>query len=147
MSYPYTAQDRAPFLEHVYTAPNFAEFVTHRLRLETVSGDRPEAGGPQTILRGFERIPPGSKELYSDNPVVVFHQPASGRPRATDVWYRMRLVDALANPPACAVATASKVVEVDRQILPDHGTIFTPPFMEYIVRVLNRRALDSFAAR
>jgi len=57
--------------------------------------------------------PSGSKELFSDNPVVVFRQPTSGRPRATDVWYRMHLVDALATPPDCAVATASKVIEVD----------------------------------
>jgi hypothetical protein len=31
-------------------------------------------------------------------------------------------------------------VAVDPRVLPDHGRIFTPPFVEYIARVLNAQA-------
>jgi hypothetical protein len=56
----------------------------------------------------------------------------------------MRLVDAGSPAPSCGtIAGMSKVIGVDPRILPDHGRIFTPPFVEYIVRVLNRLALDS----
>ena len=143
VTYPYAEREPVPFLEHIYTAANFEEFVTHRLMFEAIDGDAPAADGPQTILRGFERTPAGSKELYQDNPVTVYRQPATGRPSSTDAWYRMRLVDAGSPAPSCgATAGASKVIGVDPRILPDHGRIFTPPFVEYIVRVLNRLALD-----
>jgi hypothetical protein len=147
VTYPFTEAEPVPFLEHIYTAANFEEFVTHRLTLDPMNGDPPDVDGPQTILRGFERTPAGSKELYQDNPVTVYRQPATGRPAAADAWYRMHLVDVGARAPSCAAAETSKVIGVDPRILPDHGRIFTPPFVEYIVRVLNRRALDSSAVR
>jgi hypothetical protein len=144
VTYPYMDAEPVPFLEHVYTAANFEEFVTHRLTLEPIQGDPPDVDGPQTILRGFERTPAGLKELYQDNPVTVYRQPTTGRPSLADAWYRMRLVDVGAGAPACgATAGRSQVIGVDPRILPDHGRIFTPPFVEYVVRVLNRRALDS----
>lgn len=144
VTYPYTETEPVPFLEHIYTAANFEEFVTHRLMFEAIDGDAPAADGPQTILRGFERTPAGSKELYQDNPVTVYRQPAAGRPSSGDAWYRMRLVDAGSPAQSCgATAGMSKVIGVDPRILPDHGRIFTPPFVEYIVRVLNRLALES----
>lgn len=45
--------------------------------------------------------------------------------------------------PSCGATAGTKVIGVDPRILPDHGRIFTPPFVEYHVRVLNRLALDS----
>lgn len=137
-------QDSAvPFLEYIYTAPNFEEFVTHRLRLELESGSPPGPDGPQTIQRGFERVPANSQELYRDNPITVYRQPRTGRPAVGDIWYRLRL-HAIEGRSQCGEAgNASSVVEVDAQIVPDHNGIFTPPFMEYIVRVLNRHARGS----
>jgi hypothetical protein len=126
-----------PFLEHAYTAANFDEFVTHRLTLELLTGTMPTADGTQSILRGFERVPAGSDELLKDNPVTVFRQPSQGRPAPADAWYRMRVVAANAALPACAV-DRSRVMKVDQHILPDHGTIFTPPFMEFVIRTFNR---------
>jgi hypothetical protein len=81
VTYPYAESEPVPFLEHIYTAANFEEFVTHRLRFEAIDGETPAADGPQTILRGFERTPAGLKELYQDNPVTVYRQPATGRGR------------------------------------------------------------------
>jgi hypothetical protein len=148
VTYPFTEAEPVPFLEHIYTAANFDEFVTHRLTLDPMNGDPPDVDGPQTILRGFERTPAGSKELYQDNPVTVYRQPTTGRPSAADARYRMHLVEVGSRAPSCdAAAGTSKVIGVDPRILPDHGRIFTPPFVEYVVRVLNRRALDSSAVR
>jgi hypothetical protein len=148
VTYPFTEAEPVPFLEHIYTAANFEEFVTHRLTLDPMNGDPPDVDGPQSILRGFERTPAGSKELYEDNPVTVYRQPTTGRPSAADARYRMHLVDVGSRAPSCdAGAGTSKVIGVDPRILPDHGRIFTPPFVEYVVRVLNRRALDSSAVR
>jgi hypothetical protein len=149
VTYPYGSAQPAPFLEHVYTAANFAAFVTHRLSLDVVAGAPPDPEGAQTIRGGFERVPPGSRELYDDNPVVVYRQPSTGRPRAADVWYRMRLTG-VSTPLQtwCDLADGGgAVIAVDRGILPDHGRIFTPPFVEYVVRVLNRRAAASLAGR
>ncbi len=148
VTYSVTEAEPVPFFEHIYTAANFEEFVTHRLTLDPMKGDPPDVDGPQTILRGFERTPAGSKELYQDNPVTVYRQPTTGRPSAADAWYRMHLADVGSLAPSCDAAVgASKVIAVDPRILPDHGRIFTPPFVEYVVRVLNRRALDSSAVR
>jgi hypothetical protein len=135
------AKRAAPFPEHIYTAANFGAFVTHRLRMNLLQGDAPRPDGEQTILRGFQRVPAGSNELYADNPVTVYQQPQSGYPRAQDAWYRMQL-DSIGPEPKDCAAGRSKVIEVDRRIVPDHGTIFTPPFMEYVVRALNRSALS-----
>lgn len=132
----------APFPEHVYTAANFREFVTHELRMELLRGEPPRPDGEQSILRGFLRAPQGSNELYSDNPVTVYRQPQSGYPRADDAWYRMSL-ESVSSMPARCPASRTKVIEVDPRIIPDHGTIFTPPFMEYVVRTLNRAALGA----
>jgi hypothetical protein len=140
VSYRQDDAEPAPFLEYVSTAANFEEFVTHELQLEPVGGDPPAPDGPQSILRGFERVPAGSAELYADNPVTVYRQPAAGRPRPDAVWYRMRLTAIDEAAGACSDAARSQVVAVDSRILPDHGRIFTPPFVEYVVRVLNRRA-------
>ncbi|MDH4065824.1 MAG: hypothetical protein OEW19_15605 [Acidobacteriota bacterium] len=140
VTYPYGTGSAIPFLEYVYTAPNFQEFVTHRLRMELVKGDPPTPTGAQTILRGFERIPAGSQELYTDNPVTVYRQPASGRPGTDDAWYRMRLSAVEGHRECVPAGVSSAVVEVDTRIVPDHGSIFTPPFVEYIVRLLNRQA-------
>jgi hypothetical protein len=149
VTYPYGSAQPAPFLEHVYTAANFAAFVTHQLTLDVVAGAPPDPEGPQTILGGFGRVPSDSRELYDDNPVVVYRQPSAGRPRAGDAWYRMRLTGVgtpLQTP--CDIADGGgAVIAVDRDILPDHGRIFTPPFVEYVVRVLNRRAAASLAGR
>lgn len=134
------ASGAAPFPEHIYTAANFGEFVTHRLRMELLQGEPPRPDGEQSILRGFQRVPAGSDELYADNPVTVYQQPQAGFPRAQDAWYRLRLEDVGPAPQGCA-AGRSKVIEVDRRIVPNHGTIFTPPFMEYVVRALNSSAL------
>jgi len=139
VSFPYASQRRAPFIEHIYTAANFPEFVTHRLRMELLHGDPPRPDGQQSILRGFQRVPAGSNELYSDNPVTVYHQSESGYPRTDDTWYRMQLVSVRSKQTNCP-GGGSKVIEVDRRIIPDHGTIFTPPFMEYVVRAFNRSA-------
>ncbi len=135
-----SAPKAAPFPEHIYTAANFGEFVTHRLRLTPLQGQPPRPDGEQSILRGFQRVPAGSGELYLDNPVTVFRQPAGGAPRAGDAWYRMQLEPVGTETGRCA-DRLSKVIEVDPRILPDHGTIFTPAFMEYVVRVLNRSAI------
>jgi hypothetical protein len=132
----------APFPEHVYTAANFREFVTHELRMELLRGEAPRPDGEQSILRGFLRAPLGSNELYSDNPVTVYRQPQSGHPRPDDAWYRMSL-EGVSSMPARCPASRTKVIEVDPRIIPDHGTIFTPPFMEYVVRTLNRAALGA----
>lgn len=133
-----TAARHAPFPEHVYTAANFGEFVTHRLRMTVLRDKAPNPLGEQTVLRGFQRVPEGdADELYSDDPVTVFRQPESGRPTRADAWYRMALTRVGPPPDACPNG-ASRVVEVDARILPDHGTIFTPAFMEYVVRALNR---------
>lgn len=132
----------APFPEHIYTAANFGEFVTHQLRLTPVQGEPPQPLGEQSILRGFQRVPvDATDELYRDDPVTVFHQPASGYPEAGDAWYRMHLARVGTKADNCP-GNLSKVIEVDAGILPDHGTIFTPPFMEYVVRILNRSALS-----
>jgi hypothetical protein len=92
--------------------------------------------GEQTILRGFQRVPAQpAGELYNDTVATVYREPSGGgRPRETDAWYRMRLepIDGM----DCAQPTA-KVIEIDRRIVPDHGTIFTPAFMEYVVRAVN----------
>lgn len=134
------APKAAPFPEHIYTAANFGEFVTHRLRLTPLQGEPPRPDGEQSILRGFQRVPAGSGELYRDNPVTVFRQPASGTPRVGDAWYRMQL-ERLGTKAGHCPDSLSKVIEVDARIVPDHGTIFTPAFMEYVVRTLNRAAL------
>ena len=132
----------APFPEHIYTAANFGEFVTHQLRLTPVQGEPPRPLGEQSILRGFQRVPVDARdELYRDDPVTVFRQPASGCPEAGDAWYRMHLARVGTKADNCP-GSLSKVIEVDARILPDHGTIFTPPFMEYVVRILNRSALS-----
>lgn len=147
MTFDATARQAAPFPEHVYTAANFGEFVTHRLRMEVLQGKPPRPTDAQTIVRGFARVPAGSNELYADNPVTVFRQPDSGFPRTQDAWYRMRL-DSVATAPGRCPDSVSRVIEVDARILPDHGTIFTPPFMEYVVRALNRsiRGVGSVSA-
>lgn len=137
VSFDAVRQRSASFLEHVYTAANFDEFVTHRLTFELLAGAVPAIDGTQSILRGFERVPAGSDELLKDNPVTVFRQPSRGRPAPSDAWYRMRVVAINAALPACAV-DRSRVMKVDQHILPDHGTIFTPPFMEFIIRSFNR---------
>ncbi|ANH67078.1 hypothetical protein ABE85_04930 [Mitsuaria sp. 7] len=142
-----TAARHASFPEHVYTAANFGEFVTHRLRMEVLRDPPPSPLGEQTVLRGFPRVPEGdADELYSDNPVTVFRQPESGRPARGDVWYRMALTRVGPPPEACPDG-ASRVVEVDARILPDHGTIFTPAFMEYVVRALNRSVVGTGPAQ
>ena len=147
LNYAPGAAEPTPFLEHVYTAANFGEFVTHRLALEVVSGAPPEPDGAQTILRGALRVPAGSRELYDENPVVVYRQPASGRPRPGDAWYRLRLT-ALPGVRDCGAAGArSRVVAVDPRVIPDHGRIFTPPFVEYVARVLNAQASQARAPR
>jgi hypothetical protein len=143
-TFPYGSAKAAPFLEHIYTAANFPDFVTHRLRMQVLDGEPPSAHGEHTILRGFQRVPAGSNELYADDPVDVYRQPSSGYPRPGDLWYRMRLEHSRTIQPPCPQG-GSKVIEVDRRILPDHGTIFTPPFMEYVVRALNRSVLPSSA--
>ena len=140
VTFPYASPRAAPFLEHIYTAANFPDFVTHHLGMTLLRGDPPRPDGEQTILRGFQRAPAGSNELYSDNPVTVYYQPRSGYPRADDAWYRMQL-DSVRSKQTDCPAGGSKVIEVDQRIIPDHGTIFTPPFMEYVVRALNRSAL------
>lgn len=140
VNYAPSATEPTPFLEHVYTAANFGEFVTHRLALEIVSGSRPEPEGPQTILRGALRVPAGSRELYDDDPVVVYRQPASGRPRPGDAWYRLRLTRLPGTRDCGGERLRSGVVAVDPQVIPDHGRIFTPPFVEYVARVLNAQA-------
>jgi len=137
VSFDAARQSSVPFVEHAYTAANFDEFVTHRLTFELLAGAMPTADGTQSILRGFERVPTGSDELLKDNPVTVFRQPSQGRPAPADAWYRMRVVAANAALPACAV-DRSRVMKVDQRILPDHGTIFTPPFMEFVTRTFNR---------
>ncbi len=134
------AQRRVPFPEHAFTAANFEAFVTHRLHMDWLSGEPPLPHGEQTILRGFQRVPAGSSELLRDNPVTVYRQPKSGRPAAKDAWYRLR-IDAAASVPNTCAAVTSKVVAVDTRILPDHGTIFTPAFMEYLVRTFNQSVL------
>jgi hypothetical protein len=147
VTYASATKEPAPFLEHIYTAANFGEFVTHRLALELVNGSAPEPEGQQTILRGFERVPTGSRELYSDNPVVVYRQPATGRPHRDDVWYRLQL-SPLPGTFACdATSTRSAVIAVDPQVLPDHGRIFTPSFVEYITRVLNAQSSEAQSRR
>ncbi|MBC8164199.1 MAG: hypothetical protein H7Z42_23565 [Roseiflexaceae bacterium] len=141
LTFDYASQQAALFPEHVYTAANFGEFVTHRLRMQVASGVAPHPEGDQTIVRGFLRVPEGSKkELYSADLATVFKQPKSGYPKAADVWYSMQLNKVHANPNPCP-DSGSKVIEVDAQILPNHGTIFTPAFVEYVVRVLNRSIL------
>lgn len=134
------ARQAAPFPEHVYTAANFGAFVTHRLRMEVLDGQPPRPDGAQTIVRGFARVPAGSNELYADNPVTVFHQPHSGRPALGDAWYRLHLQPVAGATSPCP-QDASRVVEVDARVLPDHGTVFTPAFMEYVVRLLNRQTM------
>ncbi|MEO5793710.1 MAG: hypothetical protein ABIP34_01415 [Rhodoferax sp.] len=138
------AQHAASFAEHVYTAANFGEFVTHRLRMDVLQGEPPHPTDAQTIERGFKRVPSGSGELYVDNPVTVFRQPGSGFPRIQDAWYRMRL-DSVATAPSRCPDKVARVIEVDARILPDHGKIFTPPFMEYVVRTLNRSIVGAGA--
>jgi hypothetical protein len=138
-SFDAARQRQVPFLEHAYTAANFDEFVTHRLGFELLSGKPPEPGGPQNILRGFERVPAGSDELFKDNPVTVYRQPASGRPTAADAWYRMLVVPERTARAPCE-ADRSRVMKVDARILPDHGTIFTPAFMEFVIRSFNHGA-------
>ena len=136
-SFDEARQRKVPFVEHAYTAANFEAFVTHRLTFELLSGPPPEAIGEQNILRGFERVPAGSNELYLDNPVTVYRQPARGRPTAADAWYRMRVVpEGQAQSPPCA-QDRSRVMKVDARILPDHGTIFSPAFMEFVIRSFN----------
>lgn len=138
-SFDTARQRRVPFVEHAYTAANFDEFVTHRLGFELLSGAPPAPTGEQNILRGFERVPAGSDELYKDNPVTVYRQPARGRPTAADAWYRMRVVPEGTAQPPCD-ADRSRVMKVDTRILPDHGTIFTPAFMEFVIRSFNHGA-------
>lgn len=127
---------RIPFLEHIYTAANFEEFVTHRLGFELLGGKLPPPDGQQTVLRGFERVPAGSQELLQRDRVTVYNQPAQGRPAPGDAWYRMQVV-AEGTGPAAACDT-TRVIKVDARVLPDHGTIFTPPFMEFVIRLFNR---------
>jgi hypothetical protein len=141
-TFPFSASNAPPFLEHIYTAPNFQEFVTHRLQLELVNGDRPDPDGEQTILRGFQRVPANSRELYRIDPVTVYHVPELGRPAPDAVWYRMRST-AVRTPPSCnGTRNPSQIVEVDAAIIPDHNRIFTPPFLEYVIRLVNTRAGD-----
>jgi hypothetical protein len=135
LSYPYAQQPPASFIEHIYTAANFDEFVTHELNMDPGQNVPPRPDEEQTILRGFQRVPPDT-DLYSDVEVKAYRQPATGRPTAADLWYTMRLEPARAAPAGCEGA-GSRVIEVDTRILPNHGEIFTPPFMEYVVRALN----------
>ena len=105
-----------------------------------VCRDASDHGGEassQKTPAGFERVPAGSDELLKDNPVTVYRQPAAGRPTAADAWYRMRVLPVAGKQPACE-ADRSRVMQVDARILPDHGTIFTPAFMEFVIRSFNR---------
>jgi hypothetical protein len=140
LTYERAANPPPPFPEHVYTAANFRDFVTHRLTMKVLNGPAPSPTDAQTIVRGFKRVPEGSGELIRDNPVTVFHQPTRGYPRPSDEWYRMELTPVDPSPKPCLDRRA-QVIEVDAGILPDHGTIFTPPFLEYVVRALNRSIL------
>lgn len=142
VTYPRGVPQAAPFPEHIYTAANFKEFVTHHLHMNLTGDKLPPIDGEQSILRGFQRVPAGSPdELYRDDPATVYHQPPSGYPRVEDVWYTMKL-EHLGTEAGTCPTSLSKVIKVDKRILPDHGRIFTPPFMEYVVRVLNRSARD-----
>ena len=128
-----------PLVEHAYTAANFEEFVTHRLAFELLRDTPPEPRGEQGILRGFERVPAGSNELHQINSVTVYRQPTSGRPVAADAWYRMNVMPAGGSGSPC-VRDSTRVLKVDARILPDHGTIFTPAFMEFVIRSFNHGA-------
>jgi hypothetical protein len=141
VAYDRTSKTAVPFLEYVYTAANFEEFVTHALTIQLAQGQAqlPEDHGEQTILRGFERVPEGTHELRDDEHVHVYRLPPDGRrPEEKDRWYHMDL-EQLRAPPCVPARGFTKVIAVDRRIIPDHGTIFTPPFTEYIVRLLNHR--------
>ena len=67
------------------------------------------------------------------------HQPPAGFPRPRDAWYRMTLQPVRTRAANCP-DDGSKVIAVDGRIIPDHGNIFTPAFLEYVVRTLNARA-------
>lgn len=135
LSYRYAARPPVSFLEYILTAANYDEYVTHELTMDPGSNDPPLLHDPQTISRGFLRAPPGI-DLYTDLDVPVYRQPTSGRPRPADLWYTMRLESRGASNAGCD-ETGARVIAVDTRIVPNHGEIFTPPFMEYVVRELN----------
>lgn len=138
VAYPVGRSTSPPFLEHVYTAANFPEFVTHRLDMIVVNGtEPPDPDGEHSITRGFRRIPQASArtEFYNYETVNVYRQPAHGFPTADDVWYSMVLEEQV--PRTCGSNDATMVIEVDHRILPNHGMIFTPPFLEYLIRLVN----------
>jgi hypothetical protein len=136
------------WLEHIYTAANFDEYVTHRLGFAWHSADEPTMEEQCSILRrehgilrGFKRVPKNSGELRKLDPITVYRQPLDGYPASSDALYQMGTVP-IAGPDACP-AGSTQVITVDHRILPDHGTIFTPPFVEYVVRVVNRQVSGS----
>jgi len=138
VTYPLGRTKPPPFLEYVYTAANFPEFVTHRLDMIIMNGtEPPDPDGEHTVTRGFKRVPQASArtEFYNYETVNVYRQPTHGFPTADDVWYSMVLKEKV--PQTCGSDNATKVIEVDQRILPNHGMIFTPPFLEYLIRLVN----------
>jgi hypothetical protein len=133
LTYPYEADAAPAFIEHIYTAANYESYLTHRLRLEPVAGMPPEPEDEQTILRGPQRVPLAKRSELYDDTIVNVYAPPQGASDA--VWYTMRLERADA---AADCAPEAKVIEVDPRILPNHSDIFTPSFMEYAVRALNK---------
>jgi len=136
LTYPFANESAPPFIEYIYTAANYESYVTHTLRIEPAAGmpAPPKPGDEQTILRGPQRVPLAVRlqQLYDDEDVKVYGAPG----RAPDeVWYTMHLEPVGASADCTPEA---RVIEVDPLIVPSHGEIFSPSFMEYLVRALNK---------
>lgn len=145
-AFSFEAEGSTDFGRFVTTAPNYDRFITHRLRLDPLEGDRDSIRrSGQTITRGVERVPPparAARELFNYRAATVY--------RDREPWYRMVLCEhdwrTESRELECAGAVeaapdlpAAMVVQVDASIIPSHGDFFTAPFMEYVVRLVNFR--------
>lgn len=145
-AFSFEAGGPTDFGRFVTTAANYDRFITHRLRLAPLEGDRESIRrSGQTITRGVERVPPAARaarELFNYRAATVY--------RDREPWYRMVLCEhdwrtesrelECAGPATPAPdLPAAMVVQVDASIIPSHGDFFTAPFMEYVVRLVNFR--------
>jgi hypothetical protein len=112
----------------------FQPYVTHSLTLReqqpgAYQNPAGESGCPSMRFDELSLVHrdtiTDARDLYEFRNIV--HYDTQGREQ-----YRTVLSDVAAN------ASPLMVVEVDGQIIPDHNDIFTAPFVDFIVRMLNR---------
>ena len=121
-------------------AGHYLPYLTHDLRLEGDYSNPPGTGecprlsaNELEIIRGKARVR-NSRELY--NFAAIEHYD-DGQTQYRTVLRRIH----------GRASTEAMVVQVDKQIIPNHNDIFTTPIVDFIVRVLNCEYFKSYCRK